>query len=430
MPAVPIDPSRITSQLARICNSPQFCGAGRIRNFLQFIVTETVEGRAHHLKEYTIATMVYNRCSSFDPKADAIVRVEAIKLRVRLKAYYAEAGSADDLLIGVPKGGYAPDFQNRGLPLVSGSAGMYQLAELHDIGSLALFRRTPASIAVATDCFLQARCLNPLDARGYLGLATSYSASLDIETVSPRDVGANLEASVSHGLRLGEDLSEAHVLASIWFATNEGPGKNANDELVRAMHLNPKSPVAHFWACALQSANGAHESSLEHFEQAIRSAPACALLRAYRGRALSYAGRYRDALKVLNDVRCEDPGLAVAFVWTSLARTELGLHDEAVDAALQAVQLSETSASLSSAAYVLARAGRRVEAELILHRLCADPPYGYVSPLQLAVLADSLGREDKAADYLADARRENAWALLWQGVDCRVARLGSRSRVT
>jgi tetratricopeptide (TPR) repeat protein len=423
-----LDAVRVRVELARICRSPQFSLAGRLRDFLCFIVAETLASRQHLIKEYSIGTLVYARGASFDPKLDSIVRVEAIKLRTRLSTYYAREGLSDELVICVPKGGYVPEFHNRGQPLVHGTSGSNQLAELCDVGSLALMRRTPAAISVATSCFVQAATLNPTELRAHLGLATSYTASLDIETVSPQDVVTDFEAAVSRALRLNEGSSEVHVLESVRRATMEGVGTNAVEELARAIDLEPQSPVAHFWATALLSAQGAHESSLEHFRKAIRLAPDCPLIRAYLGRSLYYAGRNRDALDVLQKVLSVDPGLAMAHLWAALVWTELGGHDEAIEVAFQAVQLSETSATLSVSAFVLARGGRLDEAEDILGRLTTDPPYGYVSPLQLAVISDALNRKQEAAMRLASARRENAWALLWQEVDPRVRRLCSSYR--
>jgi Tfp pilus assembly protein PilF len=424
--SIVVHPTEVRAQLDRICDSPHFRTAGLIRDFLRFVVIETIEGRGRNIKEYTIGTTVYSRHRLYEPKADSIVRVEAVKLRARLNTYYALAGWADQLVISIPKGGYAPEFQNRSVSAVKGSAVTNRIAELCDIGSLALLRRTPASIDVATSCFLQARSLDLTDTRGHLGLATSYSASLDIETVSPRDVAAAFEESVLQGLRLNQNSGEAHVLNSLWPTTVGGADEKAMAQLTCALQLEPRSPVAHFWASALMSAKGAHESSLEHFRQAIRYAPDCALVRAYRGRALYYAGRYREALDVLGDVTDADPGLAVGHLWVALARTELGRHDEAIEAGAQAVRLSETSATLSTSAYVLARAGRREEAELMVKGLTANPPYGYVSPIQLAVIAEALGRIEEAAMHLASAQRENAWALLWQNVDERVKRVHRR----
>jgi tetratricopeptide (TPR) repeat protein len=400
--------------------------AGRLRDFLHFIVVETIEGRGDQLKEYTIGTLVYARRLLFDPKVDSIVRVEAGKLRARLNTYYEQAGTEDELVICVPKGAYVPEFHSRGASLVNGSANVNRIAELCDIGSLALMRRTPSSIAVATRCFVDARTLNPGDARAHLGLATSYTASLDIETVSPWEVVTDLNESVLRALRINEYSGEAHVLASLALATKEGPGKNATAELARAIQLEPRNPASHFWASGLLSAQGAHEGSLEHFQEAIRCAPDCALFRAYRGRALYYAGRYLDALDVLKDVLDTDRGLAVANLWAALVQTELGWHDEAIEAASQAVQVSETSSTLSTHAYVLARGGRQEEAGLIFDRLISMPPFGYVSPLQLGFISEASGRIEEAAMYLSSARRENAWALLWQHVDARVKRIMSR----
>jgi TolB-like protein len=52
---------------------------------------------------------------SFDPSIDATVRVEAGRLRARLREYYAEQGRNDTLVIDMPKGGYHATFTEREL---------------------------------------------------------------------------------------------------------------------------------------------------------------------------------------------------------------------------------------------------------------------------------------------------------------------------
>ncbi len=144
----------------------------------------------------------------------------------------------------------------------------------------------------------------------------------------------------------------------------------------------------------------------------------------YLGRTLYYAGRNREALEVLQHELTNDPALAVGLMWTALVQTELGQHDEAIQAATEAVQRSETSATLSTSALVLARGERREEDEIIFARLTSSPPFGYVSALQLGAISDALGRGEEAAMYLHNAQLENAWGLLWEEVDPRVKRLG------
>jgi TolB-like protein len=79
-------------------------------SFLSFVVEETLAGRGERLKAFTIARQVYGRDESFDPRTDTIVRVEAGRLRHRLKHYNETLGRYDPVHIVLPKGGYKPQF--------------------------------------------------------------------------------------------------------------------------------------------------------------------------------------------------------------------------------------------------------------------------------------------------------------------------------
>ena len=105
-----IIPEQIRAQLDRILASPTFEQADRASVFLRFVVTASLEGRAGEIKESVIAVEALGRTTSFDPKSDPIVRVEAGRLRNRLKAYYDSEGLQDSVLIALPKGGYTPEF--------------------------------------------------------------------------------------------------------------------------------------------------------------------------------------------------------------------------------------------------------------------------------------------------------------------------------
>ncbi len=76
--------------------------------FLRFAVERSLAGRADELKEYLIGVEVFDRPSSYDPRVDPIVRVEARRLRSKLKDYYDGDGKNDPVLIEFSTGGYAP----------------------------------------------------------------------------------------------------------------------------------------------------------------------------------------------------------------------------------------------------------------------------------------------------------------------------------
>ena len=108
----------VREHLDRVLASPTFQQGDRLKRFLKFIVLEAVAGRRHELKEYVIGVQVFGKEESFDPRTDPIVRVQARRLRAKLVRYYREEGRADDTVIELPKGGYAPVFKQRDTPVL------------------------------------------------------------------------------------------------------------------------------------------------------------------------------------------------------------------------------------------------------------------------------------------------------------------------
>jgi adenylate cyclase len=110
--ADPVPATAVRDQLARVVNSPGFVSSARLCRFLTHIVNRTIDGDIDSLKEFSIAMEVFDRTSKYDPNIDAIVRVEARRLRGKLKAYYEEGqGTLDPVLIGLRPGSYVPVFR-------------------------------------------------------------------------------------------------------------------------------------------------------------------------------------------------------------------------------------------------------------------------------------------------------------------------------
>jgi adenylate cyclase len=106
------DPDEIRAQLRTIVSSPKFDASERNRHFLEYVVEETLEGRADRIKAYSIATSVFGRGVGFDPQQDAIVRIEAGRMRRSLDHYYLTTGVDDPIRISIPVGSYVPSFSH------------------------------------------------------------------------------------------------------------------------------------------------------------------------------------------------------------------------------------------------------------------------------------------------------------------------------
>jgi Tol biopolymer transport system component len=106
--------SLVRAELDRVLTSDLFVRSERLSSFLRFIVERTLAGEGDSLKEPTIAVEVYGKDARFDTAADPIVRIDARRLRDKLREYYADAGGSP-LVISVPKGQYAPVFRTNGV---------------------------------------------------------------------------------------------------------------------------------------------------------------------------------------------------------------------------------------------------------------------------------------------------------------------------
>ena len=109
----PIQHSAIRRQLDTIVAHGLFARSERMARFLRLAVERTLEGKSDELKEYLIGVEVFDRQPSYDPRVDPIVRVEARRLRSKLKAYYDGDGRQDPVVFDFQTGTYAPEIRMR-----------------------------------------------------------------------------------------------------------------------------------------------------------------------------------------------------------------------------------------------------------------------------------------------------------------------------
>lgn len=84
--------SEVRAELARILASEPFKNADSARRFLTFVVEEKLSGRMGAIKELVIGREVFARGDDFDPRINPVARVQAGKLRTKLKEYYDGPG--------------------------------------------------------------------------------------------------------------------------------------------------------------------------------------------------------------------------------------------------------------------------------------------------------------------------------------------------
>ncbi len=103
----------VLASLREILDSPEFTGAGRVQAFLEYVVTESLQGRGDRIRGKTIVEDVYGRSPLEGRDPVAVVRVDAGRLRRRLEKYYEGSGAKAELRINFQPGSYEPRFTDR-----------------------------------------------------------------------------------------------------------------------------------------------------------------------------------------------------------------------------------------------------------------------------------------------------------------------------
>lgn len=105
--------------LKKLLASPHFSNSRRLSEFLRFIAEKAIAGQTADIGERLIASEIYGRGPDYDPAVDSIVRVEADRLRAKLREYYEGEGCDDPIRVRLPLDSYAPVFEAVPAPVPS-----------------------------------------------------------------------------------------------------------------------------------------------------------------------------------------------------------------------------------------------------------------------------------------------------------------------
>lgn len=117
--ATPAAPA-VRETLERLLASETFGRSERSRKLLRYLVEREQAGEADRLKGFSIAMDVFGKDGDFDSSTDAVVRVQAGRLRELLQHYFANEGIAEPVRIAIPRGGYVPSYELNAIRLPVG----------------------------------------------------------------------------------------------------------------------------------------------------------------------------------------------------------------------------------------------------------------------------------------------------------------------
>lgn len=420
-----VDPAAVRAELARVLASPAFAGALAHQRLLRHLVEQTLAGLSSELKESVLGIEVFQRSAqSFDPRRDSIVRVEARRLRQRLRQHYVDTPGASLSLV-LRSGSYVPEFVQRG-----GDAALAAAAELVERGQFFLREGHAQGYRKALERFEAAVQVAPGHAPGHAGVARAW-VQLVGNTLEPVEPGVGLaKAAVQRALALQPSHADSLVLAAQIAHRFEFDWPAARALFERARRAAPDSAYVRQSQSLSLMVRGEFDAAELVLAQARQLDPMNLGHRAYQALVLLYRRDWdaaEDALQALLDLDPEHVLATSLLAYVHLCRGE----PEAALALYQSLSQRQPGWSIGWAGEVwaLAALGRTEAAHAALTVLCQQWADGrYLSPYQLAMAECGLGREAPALTLLEKAVAQRDANALCLPVDPAFDRLAEAPR--
>ena len=275
-------------------------------------------------------------------------------------------------------------------------------------GRYAWNKRTQEGVAEAITFFERAIAEDPGYAPAYAGLSDAYALQLDYRSVPVDEGMAHAEEYARKALAIDESVAEAHASLAWTLFIHDWDWAGAEREFRRAIALDPRYPSAHQWFSFLLLTAGRFEEALIHVRTALELDAASVSIRRSVGWAHYYARRYDVARYHLTRAIAMNPTAEETYriLGITLAATAHWAEAERAVREGMAVPGPKVPSTEAALGYVLARSGRRSEAESILARLEEQHKTEYVSAVVFATLHLGLDQPQQALDWMEQAFEE------------------------
>ena len=287
-------------------------------------------------------------------------------------------------------------------------------------------QRTDGSLRKAIEFFQKALDADPDYAQAYTGLADSYAALALLEFMPPNEVYPRAKDAVGRALALDPNLVEARTSLGLIRFQYDWNWNGAEEELRRAVAINPSYALAHHFYADYLKAMGRFDEALTEIERARELDPLSLAISTGVGHVLYLSGQYDKAIQQYSRAVDLDPDFMATHLWFGRPYLEKGMYSEAISELETAVRLSgESTLALAMLGHGLAAAGRTEEASKILAKLKERSRSQYVPSYWIAVIYNGFKDREQTVLWMNKAFDERSSWLVWSNVEPRFAWLRS-----
>jgi TolB-like protein/Tfp pilus assembly protein PilF len=198
-------------------------------------------------------------------------------------------------------------------------------------------KRSKEGFERAIKYFEQALQIDPKYAPAYAGLADCYTLLASYGYLAPQEGFPKAREAATKALEIDEALAEAHASLAAIKLNYEQDLQGAEQEIERAIVLNPNYATAHHWHTATLLGLGRTEEALAAIQRALELDPLSAIIRVTTGETFQLAGRLAEAEEHLHKALEINPNLIGAYIGLAKAKQLSGAWKEAEEVLQSAI---------------------------------------------------------------------------------------------
>jgi len=279
-------------------------------------------------------------------------------------------------------------------------------------------KRTEEGLRKGIEYFNQAVEKDPNFALAYTGIADCHSLLVVYGHIDATTGFGRARDAAKKALQLDDSLAEAHASIAYVLQFNDWNWSESEKEYKRAIELNPKYAIGHYWYSILLNGLGRHDEAKKETKIAQELDPLSLIVNGVASRELIQGREYEAAIAQSQKNLELDRNFFYDYINLGICYTQLGKYDEAVRMYQEAIRLSpETVDATSRLAGCYARSGRKKEAEALLKQMLELSTRHYVPANYFAQVYGDLGNFDEAFKWLEKAYAERCSWLAMMNVD-------------
>lgn len=277
---------------------------------------------------------------------------------------------------------------------------------------------TPGTNRAAVEHYARATELDPEYSLAWAGLADAFAASPINADAPPLEVWPRARAAAAQAVATGPDIAESQSAGGMVSYFLDWDWASAEAAYRRAVALDPSYALAHRMLGVLLATIGRHEEARSCLRRARDLDPLQPMMYALSAHVALLARDLSAGLEFARQATVVGPALWIGFFQLAWAYERLG----EIELALEALRRAEASSGgnskmISLRGYILAKAGRRDEAEQVLSALEAISHERYVPPYAFALIHIGLGHTERALDWLQHAFNVRDVHVIWLPMD-------------